>query len=399
MEVNAGGQPELFNPRSAEFHRNPWKVYKQLRSESPVFWNEEHQFWALSRFDDVRSALYDWETYSNQGGVVVGDGGFFKPFLLIMDPPYHTRLRRLMVDILTPRRFNSLEQVVRQQARQLLLAHKDKGSIDLAADFSALLPMSIIGRLLGIPEDMDKQFVAWGHAIGNIDGTGSKEQGRRAVEAIGHIYQYYDCAFDERLLAPARDDVIGKIVELEKSGEIDRDEAIGFGFLITIAGSETTTRLIANMIKLLDLHPQFKADLLADHSRIPGAVEETLRYDSPTYLETRTLKKDVQLHGCVMRAGDKIALLFNSANHDERHFDGPDNYDIYRQMKLTDHLAFGGGPHACIGVQLARMEARVAFEEIFKLLGDYQLQSDQLQQTFSTNQRGWLKLPVTFSRD
>ncbi|MEH6548395.1 MAG: cytochrome P450 [Pseudomonadales bacterium] len=385
-----------FDPRSPDFHRDPWSTYQAMHNDAPVYWSEQYQFWALSRFDDVRTALHDWETFSNEGGVVVGEGSFFKPFLLIMDPPYHTRLRRLMVDILTPRRFTSLEFVVREQAQRLLKPHLDKGEIDLAADFGALLPMSIIGRLLGIPEAMDKQFIAWGHAIGNIDGTGGKEEGRRAVEAIQNIYQYYDEAFDQRQLEPTKDDVIGKIVALEQSGEINRDEAIGFGFLITIAGSETTTRLIGNMINLLDLHPTFKQDLLGDNSLIPSAVEETLRYDSPTYLETRTLKKDAELHGQIMKAGDKIALLFNAANHDKRRFEEPDRYDIYRTMKLTGHMAFGGGPHACIGVQLARMEARVAFEEVFRLLGDYQLDRERAEHSFSTNQRGWLKLPVSF---
>jgi cytochrome P450 len=305
-----------------------------------------------------------------------------------------------MIDILTPKRFSSLEPVVREQARALLLRHRDAGKIDLAEDFAALLPMSIIGRLLGIPEDMDRKFIAWGHAIGNIDEAGGKEEARLAVEAIQSVYQYYDEEFDRRLQAPqGQDDVIGKIVTLEINGDINRDEAIGFGFLITIAGSETTTRLIGNMIHMLDLHPQFKADLMTDPSLLPSAIEETLRYDSPTYLETRSLKHDTELHGQTMKAGDKVALLFNSGNHDEDRFDDPDRYDIYRQLKLTDHMAFGGGPHACIGVQLARMEARVAFEEVFSLLGDYQLQRDQSEHTFSTNQRGWLKLPVTFEHN
>lgn len=386
-----------FDPRSFEFHKNPWAIYQDLHDQAPAFWNEKHQFWALSRFEDVKNALHDWETYSNEGGVVIGEGSFFKPFLLIMDPPYHTRLRHLMVDILTPKRFRDMEPAIRARAIELLEPHLASGKIDLAADFAAKLPMSIVGRLLGIPESMDAKFVEWGHAIGNIDGAGGEEEGRRAVESIQKIYQYYDTIFDERMVETPKDDVIGKIVELEKSGDLTRDEAIGFGFLITIAGSETTTRLIGNMINLLELHPEQKQDLLTDNSIIAGAVEETLRYDSPTYLETRTLKRDVQLHGETMRTGDKVALLFNAANHDARQFDDPGTYNIHRNLKVIDHMAFGGGPHACIGVQLARMEARVAFEEIFRLLGDYQLDRDNAKHTFSTNQRGWLKLPVTFT--
>lgn len=395
--MNTATEVLEFDPRSPDFHRDPWSVYKRMREEAPAYWSEQYQFWALSRFEDCRRALHEWETFSNEGGVVISDGGFFKPFLLIMDPPYHTRLRRLMVDILTPKRFTSLEPVVREQARRLLTPHLEAGSMDLAADFAALLPMAIIGRLLGVPEDMDREFIAWGHAIGNIDGAGGKEEGRRAVEAIENIYKYYDSTFDERLLQIEQDDVIGKIVALEKDGEITRDEAIGFGFLITIAGSETTTRLIGNMVDQLDQHSHFKTELMADYSLIDSAVEETLRFDSPTYLETRTLKQDVELHGQQLKSGQKVAILFNAANHDTAQFEDPDHYDIHRKMKLTDHMAFGGGPHACIGVQLARMEARVAFEEIFSLLGDYQLDRENQQHTFSTNQRGWLKLPVNFT--
>ncbi|MDX1733123.1 MAG: cytochrome P450 [Halioglobus sp.] len=383
-----------FNPRSSDFHRDPWTVYRHLRSEAPVYRQEELGFWALSRFDDVRNALYDWETYSNEGGVVVGEGSFFKPFLLIMDPPRHTQLRRLMVDILTPKRFLELEPAVRARARSLLQPARRDGRIDLAADFAARLPMSIIGRLLGIPEEMDAQFIEWGHAIGNIDPEGGAEDGRRAVEAIQKIYAWYDRCFDQRLAAPGRDDVIGRIVALEQRGELSRDEAIGFGFLITIAGSETTTRLIGNTLALLEAHPQQKAALLADSTLVQGALEETLRYDSPTYLETRTLKRDVELHGQHMRAGDQVALLFNAANHDEGHFENPDTFDIMRELGPADHLAFGGGVHACIGVQLARMEGRVAFEEIIAALGSYTLDMADAQHTYSTNQRGWLRLPA-----
>lgn len=386
-----------FDPRDPGFHADPWPIYRQLREQAPLFWSERHRFWALSRFEDVRQALFNWETYSNEGGVVVGEGSFFKPFLLIMDPPYHTRLRQLMVDILTPRRFTSLEPVIRAKCIELLQPGLEAGEIDLAAGFAARLPMFIIGRLLGIPESMDSEFIEWGHAIGNIDSAGGEEQGRRAVEAIQEIYGYYDAIFDERREQDPTDDVIGRIVELERGGELTRDEAIGFGFLITIAGSETTTRLIGNMINLLELHPGYKRAVMEDPALIPGAVEETLRYDSPTYLETRTLKQDVQLHGKTMHAGEQVALLFNAANHDDSQFEDPDTFDIYRKLKVTDHLAFGGGPHACIGVQLARLEARVAFEEIFRLLGSYTLHREEAKHTFSTNQRGWLKLPVSFA--
>jgi cytochrome P450 len=382
-----------FNPRSTEFHSDPWPVYQRLREEAPVYRQEKLGFWALSRYEDVRNALYTWETYSNQGGVVIGEGSFFKPFLLILDPPDHTRLRRLMVDILTPRRFLELEPVVRAQASRLLEEGLKDGSIDLATDFAARLPMSIIGRLLGVPEEMDQQFIDWGHSIGNIE-EDSPEDGRRAVESIQNIYKYYDRTFDERAGQHPKDDVIGKIVELESAGEISRDEAIGFGFLITIAGSETTTRLICNTLHLLETHPDQKSALLDDASLIPGALEEALRFDSPTYLETRTLKHDVELHGESMRAGDQVALLFNSANHDDAQFEDAQAFNIYRQLKPTDHLAFGAGVHACIGVQLARMEARVAFEEILNHMGRYSIDTCRAKHTFSTNQRGWRHLPA-----
>ena len=388
--------PPEFDPASAEFHRDPLPVYRHLREQAPVYWSERHQFWALSRYEDCYKALREWTTYSNQGGVVVGEGSFFKPFLLIMDPPYHTRLRHLMVDILTPKRFTRLEPVVRDQARRLLAPHLEHGTIDLAADFAAQLPMSIIGRLLGVPETMDKQFISWGHSIGNIE-EGNAEQGKQAVEAIQKIYTWYDDCFDQRAKATPKQDVIGKIVELEAQGEITRDEAIGFGFLITIAGSETTTRLIGNMVHHLEQHPATKAELIDEPTLISKAVEETLRYDSPTYLETRTLKHDVNLHGERMKAGQKVALLFNAANHDPSKFENPQRFDIHRTMSLTDHMAFGGGPHACIGVQLARMEARVAMEEVFSLLGNYQLQDNKSHRGFSTNQRGWLALPTHFT--
>jgi len=383
-----------FEPRSPDFHLNPLPIYKTMRDSAPACWHPGENYWVLSRFEDVRKALFDWETFSNQGGVVIGEGSFFKPFLLIMDPPYHTRLRQLMVDILTPKRFRELEPAIRERARALLAPGLAAGTLDLAADVAARLPMAIIGRLLGVPEAMDEQLIAWGHAIGNIE-HGSAEDGRRAVDSIQKIYAYYDRVFDERQAGTPTDDVIGRIVQLERSGELDRDEAIGFGFLITIAGSETTTRLIGNLAVLLERHPQAKGELLDDHTLVTGAIEEALRFDSPTYLETRTLGRDLQLHGQTLREGEQVALLFNAANHDERQFKEPERFDIHRTLKVTDHLAFGGGVHACIGVQLARLEARILFEELFSLAPDYTLDLASARHTYSTNQRGWRSLPLT----
>lgn len=195
--------------------------------------------------------------------------------------------------------------------------------------------MAIIGRLLGVPKEMDEQLIAWGHSIGNIE-HGSADDGRRAVEGIQNIYAYYNSVFDERLATTPRDDVIGKVVALELAGELNRDEAIGFGFLITIAGSETTTRLIGNLAVLLERHADAKTELLDDHILVQSAIEEALRYDSPTYLETRTLACDIELHGQSLRAGEQVALLFNAANHDERQFEAPERFDIHRPGRTTD---------------------------------------------------------------
>jgi cytochrome P450 len=383
-----------YDPFSYEIHEDPYPLYRRLRDEAPAYCDPEQGFFALSRHADVHRALHDHETYcSGQGFLLEDIDDFTLPMLLGMDPPDHGRLRATISRALTPRRVAMLEQPIRDRCRTLIDAVAPAGRAELIGDFAALLPMWVISRLLRVPDGHQDELRRLADVMVH------REDGTRGVPAAGkeaaaHIYGYFERLLAERG-AEDGDDLLSMLLAAERAGEISHLEIVGFCFLLIIAGNETTTKLLGNLADQLTRHPDAKAHLIAEPGRIPNAVEEMLRYDTSTHMMARTLTRDVELHGRRLEAGRKVALLLASANRDERRWRDPDVFDVTRDT--TDHVAFGFGVHFCLGAALARLEARVALEELLAHLPDFTVDAAGLVRVHSGNVRGYSVVPIAFT--
>lgn len=383
-----------YDPFSYEIHEDPYPIYRRLRDEAPAYFDARHGFWALSRYADVHRALHDHETYcSGQGFLLEDIDDFTLPMLLGMDPPDHGRLRATISRALTPRRVAMLEAPVREQCRSLVGAIAPLGRAELIGDFAGRLPMWVIARLLRVPDgDQDELRRLADVMVHRDDGTrGVPPAGK---DAAARIYAYFERLLAERGTDDA-DDLLSLLLAAERAGEISHLEIVGFCFLLIIAGNETTTKLLGNLADQLTRHPEAQALLVAEPARIANAVEEMLRYDTSTHMMARTLTRDVELHGRRMEAGRKVALLLASANRDERRWRDADVFDVTRDT--ADHLAFGFGVHFCLGAALARLEARVAMEELLARLPDVAVDTTGLVRVHSGNVRGYSMVPVTFT--
>jgi cytochrome P450 len=381
-----------FNPYSYEFHDDPFPVYRQLRDEAPSYHDDELGFWALSRYDDVVRALHDPDTFCSRFGITL-EADNPLPMMLTTDPPDHTALRRLVSRAFTPRRVADLEPAIRTLSRDYLDALGDRPSVDLIADFAALLPMDVISKLLGVPDGDQAQLREWSDALLH------REEGDMAVTPAGidaayQLYKYFSAFVADRRADPGDDDLAAALVAAESAGErLTDDQVVGFLFLLIIAGNETTTKLLGNCLLALQRFPSERAKVLADPARIPDAVEEILRFETSTQLMARTLTRDVELHDRTMPEGDKVLLLLGSGNRDERVWDRPDVYDIDRSWP-THHLAFGHGIHVCLGAALARLEMRVSLEEFLVRHPRYEIDEGALERMHSGNVRGYSRMPI-----
>ncbi len=383
-----------YDPFAYQSHEDPFPTYQRLRDEAPAYYNDELNFWALSRYEDVKPALIDHQTYCSGKGFTLEDiDGVAPPMVLGMDPPDHTRVRATISRALTPRRIAELEDTARKTATEMLKRIAPVGKGDIITDLGARLPMSVIARMLRVPEEDQDRVRGWADDMVHRDDSykGIPEKGRQAA---GVLYNYFDELVRKRS-SDRGDDLLSQLVEAGEKGEMSHEELVGFCFLLIIAGNETTTKLIGNMTYQLSLHPRQRERLISNPSLIANAVEETLRYDTSTHMMARTLTRDVQLHGQTMKEGQKVALLLASANRDGRHWQDPDTYDVSRDA--SDHVAFGFGIHHCLGAALARLESRVVLEEILARIPDFKVDAGGLERMHSGNVRGYSRVPISFT--
>jgi hypothetical protein len=388
-----------FDPYAYEIHADPYPVYAALRAHAPVYRNERLGFWALSRHADVLAAFRDPERFSNRNGVSL-DPAAWTPAaqatmsFLAMDPPRHTRMRALVSRGFTPRRIAELEPRIRELARQHLDRVVEAGRCDFIADFAGRLPMDVISEMLGVPEADRDRLRTWADAVVHRE-EGITDIPPAAIEAAASILGYFNDLVAERRTLP-RDDLTGALLAAEIDGDRLTDyEVLGFLFLMIIAGNETTTKLLGNALYWLWRNPDQRRLVQDDPTLIPRWVEETLRYDGSTQALARTVATDVDLHGHTLRANDRVVLLIGSANRDERVFPEPDRFDIRRDTSAL--LSFGHGTHFCLGAALARLEGRVALEEVQARLPDFEIDPAGIARIHSVNVRGFAALPITFT--
>ena len=368
----------VYDPYDYEIDADPYPIFKRLRDEAPLYYNEQYGFWALSRFRDVLAASIDHQTFSSARGTVIElmDAPLDDPPMIFMDAPQHTRFRKLVSRTFTRRRISLLEGRIRELAAGYLDPFVGSTGFDYVADFSAKLPVMVISSLLGVPKEDQEQLRIWTDlALHREPGeTGPSQAARDAWKDVGAYWQGH---IDRRRRSPG-DDLMSDLVraELELGDGATRAltdaELHSFYGLISSAGNETVARLLGWAATLLARNPGERAKLVADPSLIPGGVEEILRYEAPSPIQARWVIRDVEFYGTVVPKDSKIALLTASANRDEREFEDADRLDVTR--KIDQHLALGFGVHFCLGASLARLEGRIALEETLRRFPTWEIE-------------------------
>ncbi len=391
----------LLDPYAYDFHEDPYPYYKKLRDEAPLYHNDELGFWALSRHSDVLTGFRNSATLSNKFGVSLdpasrGPHAAKTMSFLAMDDPAHLRLRTLVSKGFTPRRIRELESRVTEIAIAHLDTMMDKsaeGTVDYVNEFAGKLPMDVISELMGVPQPDRDQVRSWADGVMHRD-EGVTDVPASAVEASINLIVYYQGMVAERRTQPA-DDLTSALLAAEIDGDrLTDDEILGFMFLMVIAGNETTTKLLANAAFWGHRNPDQLAPVYDEPTRIPLWVEETLRYDTSSQILARTVTGELELYDTVIPDGDILLLLPGSAHRDERVFDDPDHYVIGREIG-SKLMSFGSGAHFCLGAHLARMEARVALEELFKRIRGYEVDEANAVRVHSSSVRGFAHLPIS----
>ena len=364
-----------------------------LRENAPVYWDEAGSVWGITKYADVKSISKTPETFSNAGGIRPDSGPM--PMMIDMDDPDHWKRRKIVNRGFTPRRVNESEDAVRRACDEIIDAVCEKGECDFVNDIAAWLPMIMIGDALGVDPADRARLLRWSDQM--LKGlTGGEEGIAMATEAFIEYDAYARPAIAERRSEP-RDDLLSALVHADVDGDrLGDDELVHESLLILIGGDETTRHVISGGMYQLLLHPEQKQRLVDDPSLIPCAVEEMLRWVSPIKNMARTVTRDVELRGETLHEGDKLLLLYPSANRDEEIFDEPFRFDITRQP--NEHVAFGFGTHYCLGNSLARLELRVMFEHLLRRLPDIELvegtEPDWRAANFIT---GYEEMPVRFT--
>jgi cytochrome P450 len=396
--VSVDNQTEVYyDPYDEAINADPYPTYARLRADAPIYYNEKYDFWAMARHADVEKALVNWETFSNARGDILEiiQAGVELPPGIVMfeDPPQHAVHRGLMSRVFTPRRMAELEDQVRAYCASCLDPMVGSGGFDVVAQLGAEMPMRVIGMLLGIPE-ADQS-----HVRDRADDLIRTKRGkplsvREGSMAINDVFSEY---IDWRAENPS-DDLMTALLTAEFEDEtgtirnLTRAEVLNYTQVLAGAGNETTGRLIGWLTKLLADHPDQRRDLVEDRSLIPNTIDEALRFEPTGPHLARYVAKDVDYYGTTVPAGSAILLLVGSANRDPDRFQRADQFDVHR----TDgqHLTFGYGLHFCLGASLARLEGRVALDEMLNRFPEWDVDPDGMVLSSTSTVRGWDSMPI-----
>ncbi|MBM3660030.1 MAG: cytochrome P450 [Actinobacteria bacterium] len=398
-----------YDPYDYSIDADPYPVWKRLRDEAPLYHNERLGFYALSRYDDVLAGLLDSETFVSSHGItleMIGDEPIGIPMMIMMDPPTHTRLRKLVNRAFTPKAIDRLTDRIHAICADLLDPLVGAGPFDFTKQYAGLIPPTVILALVGFPDGFAEEFReevdSTMHLDADVDPTRLGPPKRVLVDTAGEIDSVVFSMLPDLIKArraQPEDDLISALVHSEIDDDeghgrtLTVDEIVGFVQLISLAGSETVVRLLGFSAVELARNPDQLQILVDEPGVIPNAVEETLRYDAPSPIQGRWVARDVEVHGTVIPRGSKLALLNASADRDERHFPDPDRFLVRRD--IDRHLAFGYGTHFCIGAALARLEGRIGLEELIRRFPRWEVDEDNLQRIHTSTVRGYTSVPLT----
>ena len=387
-----------YDPYDFDIDVDPYPVWRRMREEQPLHYNEKYDFFAVSRFDDVENALRDWDTFRSGRSSILelirADIELRPGNILFEDAPIHDLHRTLLSRVFTPKRMLAIEPQVREFCAHTLDPLRDAEGFDFVGDLGAQMPMRVIGLLLGIPEsDQEKIRDRVGASL-KLDEAVPKIQ---EMDALAHIAGMFSEYIDWRAEHPS-DDLMTDLLTIEFEDEtgtrrrLTRIEVLTYTNMLAAAGNETTTRLIGWTGKVLAEHPDQLHEVAEDRSLVPKVIEEVLRFEAPSPVQARYVARDVEVLAQKIAEGNVLVLLNGSGNRDDRRFPNGDSFDFHRE--IGHHLSFGYGLHFCLGAALARLEGRVALDEVLQRWSHWTVDYGNAVQAHTSTTRGWEKLPV-----
>lgn len=390
-----------FNPFSPDFFDDPYETYRWMRDEAPVYHNEQYGFWALSRFEDVVAAHRDWKTFSSEHGLTIDqltdpNNTAKGTSIIMMDPPDHDRMRKLVSRVFTPRAVTDLEPLMRDVVTSFLAPLEGATEMDLSADFAAPFPVEVISQILGVPAGDRQQIRHWTDEMLHREPDDPRTT-QAGMEAAIHQVGYFLELIKEKRTRDD-DDMITRLTEVEVADDdgtmhqLTDGEIAGFATLLAAAGAETVTKLVGNGVVLFHRNPAEWQKVLDDPAKMTNAVEEVLRYWAPSQYQGRFSHMESTFRGETIPEGVPVLLITGAANRDERAYEDPDRFDVDRGIGLA--VGLGHGIHACLGAALARLESKIAFEELAARWPSYEVDEAGLRRVQMSNVAGFSNVPV-----
>ena len=390
-----------YNPFSDEIVKgDPLPIYKQLRDEAPAYYLEQYDTWVLSRFEDIWKASGDMKNLTAEQGTTAAHlltkVQPVTPMINMMDAPDHTRLRSAFRKKFSAQEVAHLEPIIRKIASDCLEAARERGEMDVLADLSSQVAVTVACMISGLPPEDGPLLneLVWRFFKREEGHDGMTDAG---LAAMGEMFAYFNEKIEERRSGTAKDDVLQQLIDFQQQdgSHLDNDALASHLSMLIIGGSETFPKTFASVVRRLWEYPAQRKMCIDDPALIPDAANEGLRFDMPTQFLMRVVQRPVEFAGAKMTEGQPIMFLYHSGNHDEREFDEPGRFDILRRPPRI--MSFGYGPHSCLGVNVARLEAKVCLEELLKAQPDYEVDLDRSERLLTEFVQGFWKLPITFN--